>query len=212
VSAPVGFVVVDNQRSVHDACAELARRHSDRVSMVGSAVDVSDLDLTVPAPDVVVLDLYLGRDDTPSTPWIPDLVAWGAAVLLHTSSEFPVPLREAVRAGAAGLSLKNDDPQQHLEAVVAVAAGEFACSSPLARALLTDPDLVARLSPREVDVVQAIDDGLTHDQVAARHGIAPDTVNKHLRSARARYVALGRDMTNAHSVVREARRDGWLGR
>ena len=73
-----------------------------------TATAVEQLDLAAAPPDVLVLDLYLGRDDVPTTPWIPRLVAWGAPVLLCTSSEFPVPVRQAVAAGASGLVLKSD--------------------------------------------------------------------------------------------------------
>lgn len=207
---PVSFMVVDNHASIVESMAVLAERHPDELRFLGGGTDLSDLDLGAPAPDVLVLDLYLGRDDAESTDAIPGLVAWGAAVLVHTSTEFPVPLRRAVAAGAAGLALKNDGSERLVAAVLEVAAGGFACSSTLATALLTDPRLAAALTPREAEIVQGIDDGLTRRQVAKRLGIAESTVTDHLKSVRSRYVALGRPITNAHSILREARRDGWI--
>lgn len=207
---PVSFVSVDNHASIVDSMAALAQRHPEELSFLGGVTDLAELDLAGPAPDVVVLDLYLGRDDTVSTGAVPGLVAWGAAVLIHTSAEFPVPVRQAVAAGAAGLSLKNDGPERLKDAVLEVADGGFACSSTVATALLTDPTLAASLTGREAEIVRGIDDGLTRRQVASRLGIAESTVTDHLKSVRARYVALGRPITNAQSILREARRDGWI--
>lgn len=70
--------------------------------------------------------------------------------------------------------------------------------------------LVAALTPREVEVLQGVDDGLTRRQVAGRLRIAESTVTDHLKSARTRYLALGRPITNSQSLLREARRDGWI--
>lgn len=207
---PVSFASVDNHASIADSMAALARRHPDELAFRGGVTDLADLDLGSPAPDVVVLDLYLGRDDRVSTAAVPGLVAWGAAVLIYTSAEFPVPVRQAVAAGAAGLSLKNDGPERLREAILEVADGGFACSSTVADALLTDPSLAAALTPREAEIVRGIDDGLTRRQVAGRLAIAESTVDDHLKSVRARYVALGRPVTNAQSILREARRDGWI--
>ena len=207
---PVRVVAVDNHESFLESVRLMAERHADVLDLVGTATAVEQLDLTAAPPDVLLLDLYLGRDDVPTTPWIPRLVAWGAPVLLCTSSEFPVPVRQAVAAGASGLVLKSDPFDALLAGVLEVAAGGFACSSTLARALLTDPALAAALSDRELDVVRGLDDGLTYAQIARRHEIATDTVKDHLKSVRRRYVALGRDISNSHSLVREARRDGWL--
>ncbi|QIK67808.1 response regulator transcription factor [Nocardioides sp. HDW12B] len=207
---PVTFVSIDNHEFVVESMASLERRRPEELRYLGGVSDPADLDRSLPAPDVVVLDLYLGRDDAVSTPAIPGLVAWGAAVLIHTSAELPVPVRQAVAAGASGLTLKNDGSDRLAEAVLEVADGGFACSSTVASALLADAGLVAALTPREVEVLQGVDDGLTRRQVAGRLRIAESTVTDHLKSARTRYLALGRPITNSQSLLREARRDGWI--
>ena len=207
---PVTVAVVDNHELILDAVAALADRHPQQLRRVERHLDVTGLDLAAKPPDVVVLDLYLGRDDRPCTQWIPRLAAWGTRVLVHTSSEFPVPVREAVAAGAAGLCLKNDGSAALLEAIREVAAGDFACSGTVARALLGDPELVVQLTRREIEVIRAIDDGLTHRQIGRRHDISEETVRAHLKAVRAKYMKHGRDIGNPSSVVREARRDGYV--
>jgi DNA-binding NarL/FixJ family response regulator len=207
---PVEIAVVDNHESVLLSVEVLASRHPDELRLVAAHPTVEALDLTGPPPDVLVLDLYLGRDDVPTTPQIPALVAWPTRVLLYTSAEFPVPVRQAVAAGASGLSLKSDPLDSLRESVLDVADGGFACSSTLAHALLTDPALVVSLTDRELDVVRGLEDGLTQRQIGRRLGIAEETVKDHLRSTRRKMLSQGRDVSNAHSIVREARSDGWL--
>lgn len=202
--------VVDNHPALLRGVERLVGTH-EHLRLLGSHLHVADIDFEHDqVPDVVVLDLYLGRDDELSTPWIQRLVDWGTKVLLHTSVELAVPLRDAVSAGAAGLSLKADGLDSLYNSTCAVADGEFACSSPLAQALVSDPELIARLSQREREVVSGLDDGLTQQQIARRMHVEPSTVKEHLKSVRHKYLALGRTITNSHSIVREAKRDGWV--
>jgi DNA-binding NarL/FixJ family response regulator len=210
VSRPVRIQVVDNHESVLLSVETLASRHPAELELVSAHTALEQLDLDAAPPDVLVLDLYLGRDDVPTTPRIPALVAWPTRVLVYTSAEFPVPVRQAVAAGAAGLSLKSDPLDSLRSAVLDVADGGFACSSTVAHALLTDPDLVVALTERELDVVRGLEDGLTQRQIGRRLGIAEDTVKDHLKAARVKMQRHGREVSNAHSIVREARRDGWL--
>ena len=49
--------------------------------------------------------------------------------------------------------------------------------------------------------------GLT-EEISDR--VAESTVKEHLKAVPAKYVGLGRPVSNAHSLVREARRDGWI--
>lgn len=212
VARPVRLMAIDNHAATLAGIEHAVGRREDIV-LVGAFESVPELRrLPTPPADVVALDLYLGRDDVSSISAISDLVEWGAAVVVHTSSEVPVPLRRAVAEGAAGLALKNDGLEALFETVLAVARGQFVCSSALAQALLDDPGLVAALTSREVDVLNGLEQGLTNRQVASRLGITFETVRSHINAVGRKYVALGRDVTNAHSYVREARSEGWIGR
>jgi DNA-binding NarL/FixJ family response regulator len=159
--------------------------------LLGSHLHVADIDFEHDqVPDVVVLDLYLGRDDELSTPWIQRLVDWGTKVLLHTSVELAVPPARRGLGRSRRLSLKADGLDSLYNSICAVADGEFACSSPLAQALVSDPELIARLSQREREVVSGLDDGLTQQQIARRMHVEPSTVKEHLKSVRHKYLAL----------------------
>jgi DNA-binding NarL/FixJ family response regulator len=208
----MSVAVVDNHEAIQRGIAAIIESHPEEFRFVGGFGDPAPL-LEQPsaAPDVVVLDLWLGRDDADSIWAIEPLVARGSAVLLHTTEERPVKLRRAVAAGALGLALKNDGEAALLNAIRGVAAGEFTCSSDLAAALVEDGGRAASLAPREVEVLESLADGLTRDQVAARLGVSDGTVKTYLARVREKYLTAGRDVTNTASLIRESQRDGYGG-
>lgn len=208
-NGPARVAIVDNHEIVRDGVAHLLRAQA-AFTVVGSFPEVEPILAMQAAPDVVVLDLYLGRDDRTSIANIADVVARGSKVVIHTAEERPVQLRAAVAQGASGVSLKSDGGGPLLDVIARVFSGEFVCSSLLASALIEDHTLAAKLTERELEVLQNIGDGLTHFQVARRLGITEHTVRTHLRAIDAKYVELGREVPNTVRLVREASRDGWL--
>lgn len=207
---PLAVLVVENHESTLTGIADLCATRAEELVLVGAHTSLDALDLGAPPPDVVVLDLMLGRDDLLSTPAIPRLRAWPTKVLVHTSEERPVLLRQAVLAGANGVALKDDGLGALLLALRDLRDGDHTVSSALALALLEDDSLAAALTAREVEVLQGVDDGLSHKQIAARLGIAQHTVKSHVDNACGKYRRIGRPVTNTVSAVRQARRDGWL--
>ena len=202
--------VLDNQEVVRDGVAAAVQRHADELRLVGSYGALQDVDLTAPGPDVLVLDLYLGRDDVLVLDHIPALVGWAGVVVLHTAEEKPVPLRRALALGVHGVILKNDGTEALISVMRSAAEGDFVCSSVVAEALVNDQSLAPRLTGREVEVLVNLRDGLTQRQVGSRMQVAEETVRAHLKSIRGKYVDAERGVTNAASLVREAGRDGWI--
>ncbi|GAA1911998.1 helix-turn-helix transcriptional regulator [Nocardioides hwasunensis] len=201
--------VLDNQQVVRDGVLAAIARHPDELAGGAAYATIEDA-LSAPGPDVLVLDLYLGRDDEVVLEHIPALVEWAGVVVLHTAEEKPVPLRRAVALGVHGVSLKNDGTAALIDVVREALAGEFVCSSVLAEALVSDATVTPRLTAREVEVLSNLRDGLTQRQVGSRLHVAEETVRAHLKSVRAKYMDAERDVTNAGSLVREAGRDGWI--
>jgi DNA-binding NarL/FixJ family response regulator len=129
----------------------------------------------------------------------PDLLLCGLAPLASTfriaEQVAPVPVLalvwtctraeagEAIAAGIGGLALKGA-PVQHLgTAITAILGG----ATPVPRAASYESPAEAgqaqRLTQREAAVVELVTAGLSNGQIAARLGIAPQTVKNHLRSA-----------------------------
>jgi DNA-binding NarL/FixJ family response regulator len=202
--------VLDNQEVVRDGVAAAVHRHRDELELTGSYGAVHDVDLATAGPDVLVLDLYLGRDDVLVLDHIPALVGWAGVVVLHTAEEKPVPLRRALALGVHGVILKNDGTEALISVIRSAAEGDFVCSSVVAEALISDQSLAPRLTGREVEVLVNLRDGLTQRQVGSRMKVAEETVRAHLKSIRGKYVEAERGVTNSASLVREAGRDGWI--
>ncbi|WP_175442313.1 response regulator transcription factor [Humibacillus sp. DSM 29435] len=207
---PWSVAVVDNHEAARLGVMAYLLTRPDQFGPCAGFEGLEALSAATWTPRLIVLDLYLGRDDQPTIDAIPGLREAGSAVILFTSEERPVPLRRAVAVGVSGLVLKNDGMMPLYQALVAAAKSEFTCSSIVAEALLTDPTLVAAITPRETQVLTGLDQGLSHQQVARRLGVQESTVRSHLKSVREKYMTLGRNVTNTLSLIREADEEGWL--
>jgi DNA-binding NarL/FixJ family response regulator len=102
---------------------------------------------------------------------------------------------EAIRRGAAGYVLKEASTAEILSTIAAVADGQLAVEPGLLReALMAPPDEppaeeTARaraesfaLTPRELDVLRLLADGMTNKEIGGQLSIAEDTVKKHVQN------------------------------
>jgi DNA-binding NarL/FixJ family response regulator len=204
----IRVATIDNHEIVRDGIASKLASAGTGLEIVASTATVEEyVGLGVRA-DVVLLDLML--EDGWSSPWIPDLVRTGARVLVYTTEERPVPLRRAVELGASGVLLKSDPSATVVGAVHDAVAGDFCCSGPTAHALLTDESTVADLSPRQVEILRALDEGLDYRHVAAAVGCSETTVKEQLRRTRDKFRRLGIDPGNSHHLTRLAEQQGHI--
>jgi len=128
------------------------------------------------SPDVVVLDtgpesLLLGPLGTPSVVLLDDLDGAAAA--------------RALRAGARAVLPRDAAPEQIRAAVRAAAAGLASLPTRVATTLLdgarTPPDPAEHvLTPRELDILTLLAEGLVNKQIAERLRISEHTVKTHL--------------------------------
>jgi two-component system nitrate/nitrite response regulator NarL len=103
--------------------------------------------------------------------------------------------REAVHCAEAGLSAyvpRNATTPELIEAIQSVARGEFACSPRVGALLMRRiSDLTSQsgsrpthvvLTPRERQIGELIDDGLSNKEIARRLGIGVSTVKNHVHN------------------------------
>ncbi len=143
-------------------------------------------------PDIVVLDLSLpGAGGLEVTARLREALP-EIRVLILSVHDHPEYVLGAVRAGAQGYLRKDTSPAELREALRAVARGESYFSPPVARHLTAavrgEPPAadagtrLARLTPREREVLAGIAAGETSRAIAVRLGLSPRTVESHRES------------------------------
>lgn len=190
------MAIVDDHPVVRAGTAAIVEHEPDLelVGVAGSAADATEL-LAVGRPDVLLLDLRLG-DESGFALLEPG--RHGPAVIVLTSYDYPQYVDAALRLGAAGFVVKTAPVEELLDAIRQVAAGRLAFTRRPAGNLLT-------LSEREREVVAAVVDGLSNDEVGSRLRISPKTVESHLR----RLFERGQ-IASRTELASRAIREGWL--
>jgi DNA-binding NarL/FixJ family response regulator len=183
-------VLVEDESLIRAALRQLVDGEDDH-EIVGEASNgVEALGVVAgQQPDVVVMDIRMpGLDGIEVTRRI-QRYQKPPAVLLLTTFGAKTALLEGLRAGAAGFLLKSATPEQFLEAIRVVGAGDNIVSPKLTRALVeqalervTEPNAdLSSLSERERDVLRLIGRGESNADIAHALDLALPTVKSHVR-------------------------------
>ena len=150
-----------------------------RLEVVGEASDGNEA-IRLAAelhPRVIVMDAAMpGTSGMAATRAIRAASPEIAVLMLSMHSEETV-VRQALDAGVRGYVLKNVVDLDLAAAIVRVAAGETVVDQTLVK-----PSLVGernRLTPRELEVLQLICDGLSNKDIAAKLKVSVNTVAVH---------------------------------
>ena len=130
-------------------------------------------------PDVVVMDAAMpGTTGLAATPVLLERRPDTRVLMLSMHSEQTL-VRQALAAGARGYILKNAIDLDLAAAVKRVAAGETVLDPAVAEAPALSGERNRRLTPRELEVLQMICDGLSNREIAARLDLSVNTVAVH---------------------------------
>lgn len=180
----IRVVIADDHRVVRTGLEQLLGTFDD-VGIVGVASNGDEAIERCAAerPDVALLDLEMpGTDGVEAARRIRS-VSPETRVIAFTSFSDRDRIVRALDAGAVGYLLKDAEPRELREAILAAARGEAPLDPKAAAELLADRSAAApteRLSGREREVLILVAEGSANKQIARRLGISEKTVKGHL--------------------------------
>ena len=143
-------------------------------------------------PDVVLMDFRLPDVTGPAAARTIKNAHADAAIVFHSADESETSLLDAIDAGAIAYLTKDATADQIIQAVRRASKGEvlipvelFARAIARQRAVVTKTrereQLLAEFTPRELDILHLLAEGLDTTAMSRRLGIAPHTVEWHVR-------------------------------
>jgi DNA-binding NarL/FixJ family response regulator len=178
----VRLFLVDDHAIVRAGVRALLAHH-DMLEVVGEAESGEEALARVPttAPDVVLLDLSLPGMNGIETARALRAVVPAARLVALSMHEDPEYVQGFLEAGGSGYVPKSSLETQLVDAILAVARGEYYAPAKLLAELARemaqgDPYKHVKLTGRELEVVTLIAEGNTYREIAEALGISEKTV------------------------------------
>ena len=219
----VRIVIVDDHALFRVGIRQILEREPD-FEIVAEADDArSALDAAFATnPDVILMDLSLPSPGGIETTQRVKRELPSAAIVVLSTEEDEDALFDAIKAGAAAFILKDIAPEDLVMIIRRVVAGEylindkvFARPAVASRVLKEFRELAvygqeaapifAPLSPREVEILDNIAQGMTNKQVAYALSISEQTVKNHMSS-----ILRKLSVNDRTQAVVYAMRQGWI--
>ncbi|MFI7336261.1 response regulator [Micromonospora aurantiaca (nom. illeg.)] len=193
MTAPIRVLVCDDQALIRTGFTTIIDAQPDMVAVGECGDGRAAVDLAGRLrPDVVVMDVRMPvLDGIKATRLLAGAgVAHPVKVLVVTTFNLDEYVYEALRAGASGFLLKDAPPAQLLHGIRTVASGAALLAPEVTRQLVgryaarirpaegTPADV--GLTPRELEVLRLIADGLSNSEIAARLVISQETVKTYV--------------------------------
>ncbi len=188
----ISVVIADDQELVREGLRMMLEAEHD-LQVVGEANDgAGALDAArAHDPDVLLMDIRMpGLDGIDATA---RLTATNARtrILVLTTFDLDEYVYRAMKAGASGFLLKDATRDKLANAVRTVANGEALLAPAITRRLLEDfcqrpppsaglPPAVVDLSPRELEVLRLLAQGLSNAEIAVELFLSDATVKSHV--------------------------------
>ncbi len=197
------LLIADDHPAVLSAMRNAFAR--ENVEIVGEARDGADAIERIGAtlPDIAVIDVRMpGAGGIEVTRRAAE-TSPGTAVVVYSGYAERDLLTQALNAGARGFVLKDAPLADLVRAVKVVASGETYADPRLAGLELSSNEpSPPQLTAREQDVLRLAAEGRTNNDISARLGISPETVQTHVRKAMAKLEAESRTQAVAKALRR----------
>ncbi|MGO1286498.1 response regulator transcription factor [Brachybacterium alimentarium] len=209
----IRVVLADDQTVVRMGFRVLLEEHGD-IEVVGEAsggLEAIDV-VRRQRPDVVLMDLRMpGGDGIAATR---EITSWHGvvpggretAVLVVTTFDLDEDVFGALEAGADGFVLKDCEPEELVDAVRRLAAGDGLVDASVTRRVITEfarrrprrpgsPNTTDLLTPRELDIVRLLARGMSNVEISRELFVETSTVKSHLTRAMTKIGARDRVQT-----------------
>ena len=144
------------------------------------------------SPDVILMDVRMPEMDGITATREVLQIAPDSRVVIVTTFEEDDYVFGALAAGASGFLLKRTGPEELIDAIKTVAAGDALLSPSVTRRVIErmardtplgepDEDRLAELTAREREVLELMAAGLTNAEIAERLVIEDSTVKTHVK-------------------------------
>ncbi|MEV5976695.1 response regulator transcription factor [Streptomyces sp. NPDC052114] len=192
MTTPLRVVVADDQALVRTGFRMILT--ADGIDVVAEAADGNQAVEAVrrTRPDVVLMDIRMpDLDGLEATRRILTGAPGEPRVIILTTFDLDHLVYGALSAGASGFLLKDVTPEHLTAAVRLVRTGDALLAPAITRRLVErharrDPEAatvhrdLATLTPRELDVLRLLAQGLSNAELAARLHLAETTVKTHV--------------------------------
>ncbi len=141
------------------------------------------------SPDVILLDLNmkgLSGIETLSALKRADVIA---KIIIFSVSDNESDVLQAIKYGAAGYLLKDEEPDSIILNINRAVNGEIVLSAPLnqilARSLVGDTkkiNPIQKLTPREIDILKCLTQGKSNKVIGNKFSITEATVKVHVKN------------------------------
>ena len=197
------MLIADDHAIVrHGLCALLGTERG--IEVVGEAKDGNEAVARAKhlAPDVVVMDIVMPRKDGVEATVEIRAAVPSAKIVVLTSFGTSDKISRAIEAGATGALMKTAEDRELLSAIRTVANGGRVISPAVRKLISTDPP-APELTPRQLEILQAMARGLTNKDIAKMFGIRTDGVNEHVLAILAKLGAANRTEAVATAVRKQ---------
>jgi DNA-binding NarL/FixJ family response regulator len=192
VTQPLRVVVADDQALVRAGFRMILTGHG--IDVVAEATDGTEAIDAVrrTRPDVVLMDIRMPElDGLEATRRILTGVHDDPRVIMLTTFDLDQYVYAALTSGASGYLLKDVSPEHLVAAVLLVRTGEALLAPAITRRLVErftkhDPDGpsvhrdLSALTPRELEVLRLLAEGLNNAELAGRLHLSEATVKTHV--------------------------------
>ena len=191
VETNIRVLIADDHTVVRKGLRALLSAEKYGIEVIGEAGNGEEAILKAEQlePDVILMDLVMpGKTGLEAIVEIKQILP-RARILVLTSFADDSNVTKAIRAGAYGFLLKDTSPDELVQTIRSVYADKLTLPQELTHILLgsetieKEPGSMQQdLTPRELDVLRCIAQGMSNKQVAQKLSVSTTTVRSHVSS------------------------------